>query len=306
MLDAPIGFAFAAGAVAAFNPCGFALLPAYLSFFLGTDLADPDRGVADGAIGSTRRMARALRVATAVSVGFAVVFGGAGLAITQASVTVQRATPWISIGVGLALVPLGVAMARGWQPKLALPQPGRRGANDRGLLAMVWFGVSFAIVSLSCTIPAFLVAVASTFEQADPVSGMAVFAAYTSGMAAVLGTLTVAVALAQGALVARLRRALPHVQRLAGSLLAVAGAYVAYYGWYDIRTEQGRDVPTGPVDAVGDWSGRVTTWVDGLGNGPIVAAGAALATLGLLTATRRGRRRTLPDPTPAPTPQQEG
>ncbi|MGH9112549.1 MAG: cytochrome c biogenesis protein CcdA, partial [Acidimicrobiales bacterium] len=35
MIDAPVGFAFAAGMVAAFNPCGFAMLPAYLSWFLG-------------------------------------------------------------------------------------------------------------------------------------------------------------------------------------------------------------------------------------------------------------------------------
>lgn len=286
MLDAPIGFAFAAGSVAAFNPCGFALLPAYLSFFLGNDLAD------DGAtVGPVRRVARAVRVAAAVSVGFAVVFGLAGIAITQASISVQRATPWISIAVGSALVPAGVAMAIGWQPKLTLPQPGSRATDDRGLLAMAWFGVSFAIVSLSCTIPAFLVAVASTFEDADPASGMAVFGAYTAGMAAVLGTLTVAVALAQGALVTRLRRALPHVQRLAGSLLAVAGAYVAYYGWYDIRTQQGRDVPTGPVDAVGDWSGQVTTWVDGLGNGPIVVAGVGLAALGLALTGRRASQQ---------------
>ena len=303
MLDAPIGFAFAAGAVAAFNPCGFALLPAYLSFFLGTDLVDD----AAATIGPLRRVARAVRVAAAVSVGFAVVFGVAGIAITQASISVQRATPWISIGVGLALVPAGLAMALGWQPKLTLPQPGSRATDDRGLFAMAWFGVSFAIVSLSCTIPAFLVAVASTFEDADPASGLAVFGAYTAGMAAVLGTLTVAVALAQGALVARLRRALPHVQRVAGSLLAVAGAYVAYYGWYDIRTEQGRDVPTGPVDAVGDWSGRVTTWVDGLGNGPIVVTGLVLASIGLgLAAGRRGRRGAREDPTPAPVPQPKG
>ncbi len=274
MLDAPFGFAFAAGAVAAFNPCGFALLPAYLSFFLAAD--------ADAGAGTAQRVANGLRVTTAVSLGFAAVFGLAGIAITQAAITVQTITPWISIGVGLALVPLGVAMALGWRPTLALPRLGRRGAaDDRGVVAMAWFGASFAIVSLSCTIPAFLVAVASTFEQADAASGLAVFAAYTAGMAAVLGTLTVSMALAQGALVARLRQVLPHVQRAAGGLLAVAGAYVAYYGWYDIRIEQGRSVPTGPIDAVGDWSGRVTAWVDGLGNPPLLLAGAALVVLAL-------------------------
>jgi hypothetical protein len=160
---------------------------------------------------------------------------------------------------------------------------------------MAWFGASFATVSLSCTIPTFLIAVVSTFERGDALAGLAVFGAYTAGMAAVLGTLTVGMALAQGALVARLRGVLPHVQRIAGSLLAVAGAYVAYYGWYDIRTEQGRNVPTGPIDAVGEWSGRATEWVDGLGNGPIVLAGAALAAVAIgLRATRRR-----PDPSGA-------
>ena len=302
MLDAPFGFAFAAGIVAAFNPCGFALLPAYLSYFLGADGEDTRvGGMRDGG-GSSRGIAvvvaRALRVAAAVSAGFAIVFGIAGVAITQLSITVQRFTPWLSIVIGLALVPMGVVMARGWQPKLTLPRlvrSGRSGGtSDRtGLAAMASFGASYATVSLSCTIPAFLVAVASTFEEADTASGLAAFGAYTAGMTAVLGTLTVAVALAQGALINRLRRVLPHVQKAAGVLLAVAGAYVAYYGYYDIRLEQGRTVPSGPIEAVGRWSGTVTRWIDDLGNGPVLAAGCGLllTAAGLFVAHRRRVRR---------------
>ena len=42
MIDAPIGLAFAAGLVATVNPCGFAMLPAYLSYFMGLDGAGAD------------------------------------------------------------------------------------------------------------------------------------------------------------------------------------------------------------------------------------------------------------------------
>ena len=35
----PLGFAFSAGMVSAVNPCGFAMLPAYLGLFLGDLLA---------------------------------------------------------------------------------------------------------------------------------------------------------------------------------------------------------------------------------------------------------------------------
>jgi len=294
VLDAPLAFAFAAGTVAAFNPCGFALLPAYLSYFLGAgDSSESPRPDPAALV-----VARAVRVAGSVAVGFALVFGAAGLVITQTSVTIQQYTPWISIVIGLALVPMGVLMARGWQPKLSLPRPARARraggtGDDRGVVAMVWFGASYATVSLSCTIPAFLVAVASTFEQSDAASGFAAFVAYAAGMVTVLATLTVAVALARGALVARLRRVLPHVQQAAGGLLAVAGAYVAYYGWYDIRTERGQRVPTGPIDAVGEWSGSATRWVSDLGNGPVLAVGIAMVgiTLGLVLRHRSTRGR---------------
>ena len=33
MIDAPLALAFSAGLVATVNPCGFAMLPAYLSYF---------------------------------------------------------------------------------------------------------------------------------------------------------------------------------------------------------------------------------------------------------------------------------
>ena len=75
MPDAPLSFALLAGIVAAFNPCGFALLPVYLSLFLATG---------DGAEGRGGVL-RALGVAAAVTAGFVVVFGAAGLEMVAAA-----------------------------------------------------------------------------------------------------------------------------------------------------------------------------------------------------------------------------
>ena len=38
MIDVDLAFPLAAGLIAAFNPCGFAMLPAYLAYFLGHEL----------------------------------------------------------------------------------------------------------------------------------------------------------------------------------------------------------------------------------------------------------------------------
>ena len=72
MIEAPLALAFAAGLVATVNPCGFAMLPAYLSYFMG--IADArDGGVPLGS---------ALKVGAVVSSGFLLVFGVAGVLIT--------------------------------------------------------------------------------------------------------------------------------------------------------------------------------------------------------------------------------
>ena len=43
-MDAPLAWAFATGMAATVNPCGFALLPTYLTYYLGLDDGDPVSG----------------------------------------------------------------------------------------------------------------------------------------------------------------------------------------------------------------------------------------------------------------------
>ena len=43
MIDGAFAYAFTAGMVASVNPCGFAMLPAYLSYFLGIEGQADDR-----------------------------------------------------------------------------------------------------------------------------------------------------------------------------------------------------------------------------------------------------------------------
>ncbi len=288
MFEAPVGFAFSAGTVAAFNPCGFALLPAYLSLFLaGAD--EERRGGAS----------RAALVAASVAAGFVAVFGVAGFLISQTAVTVQEWTPWISLVIGAALVPAGIAMMRGWTPKLRLPAV-RRVGEGTGPAAMFLFGVSYATVSLSCTIPAFLVAVVSTFSDSGAGSGLLVFGAYTAGMTSVLVVLTVVVATARQGMLGTIRRVLPYVNLTAGALAALAGAYVAYYGYFELRVERGADPDDPVVDFVGgEIAGRFNSWVADLGTAPILIAAGTVTAVVLGLTIRARRRPSRPMPTSA-------
>ena len=82
----------------------------------------------------------------------------------------------------------------------------------------------------------------------------AVYVAYAAGFALVVGVLAVAAALASSALVERMRRIVPYVNRISGALLVVVGLYVGYYGLYEVRLFTGNGNPADPVVAA---AGRV-------------------------------------------------
>ena len=270
------------GMVATVNPCGFAMLPAYLSYFLG--LEDSDADVPQASI------AQAVRVACAVAAGFLTVFALAGLAVRLTSLPVYEAAPWISIVIGVGLLALGLAMLVGFELNVRLPRLDR-GGRERTVRSMFVFGVSYAIASIGCTLPLFLGPVAGTFTRDSLLDGVLVFAVYGLGMALVLLALTVGIALARTSLVRGLRRVQPYIGRVAGGLVALAGAYVAYYGWLEVRLGREGTVPDSNItDVVAGWSADARRWIDEVGSVRIGVAVAILLT-GIVVAVRYGRTR---------------
>jgi cytochrome c biogenesis protein CcdA len=283
VIDAPLALAFASGMLATVNPCGFAMLPAYLGYFLGVEGGDRDVQAS---------VSRSLAVGLSVSGGFLLVFSLVGLAIYHLSASVNEWTPWATMVIGVGLLGLGVAMLRGYEPVVALPKL-NRGGRTRDGRSMFVFGVSYAIASISCALPLFTGAVAGTFRRENLASSMAVFVAYSLGMTLVLLALTVSLGMARQGFVHRLRRALPYVTRVSGGLLVLAGAYLAHYGWYERRVQAGELGDGSPVvDRVTAWSASISTWVNEVGAtrlGLLLALG--LATVLTATFGVRTRRR---------------
>jgi len=223
MIDAPLALAFAAGLVATVNPCGFAMLPAYLSYFVGTGDENETRVVA---------MQRALYVGGVVSLGFLVVFGTTGILISAGTAGFQNAItsgiPWVAIVVGVAIVILGVAMLRGYELTVRLPKA-KKARKGRGTGSVFAFGVSYALASLSCTLPVFLSVVALQVQRTDFVSGVATFIAYGLGMSMLLVGVTIAIGLGQHSLVGWLRRSVRYINRVSGFVLILAGSYIVWF-----------------------------------------------------------------------------
>ena len=288
MIDAPLAYAFTTGMVATVNPCGFAMLPAYLGFFLGVE-EHGDRDLLSS-------MLRGLVVGATVSAGFLVLFAAAGLLVSWTSIGIGDFSPWLTVAIGVALVVGGVAFIRGWNPTILLPRLDK-GGRDSTLWSMFLFGLSYAIASLSCTLPVFMTVVVTTFTRENLGSGLATFAAYGAGMAMLLMVLTLSLAAARQGMVTALRRALPYVHTVSGVLMAAMGAYLVWWGIFEIRLlRQGkRTGSAGPVNSMNQWSSRLSEHLAGLDAMQVALVFAlVIATVlfvALLRADRAARRR---------------
>jgi cytochrome c biogenesis protein CcdA len=272
-----VGLAFGAGLVAALNPCGFAMLPAYLALVV--------RGEGTGAL---RPVGRAMAATAAMAIGFVAVFGGFGLLTVSAAATVQRYLPYVTVLVGIILVALGIWLLVGRELSAMAPNRVTRNAQwapTARLGSMFGYGLSYAVASLSCTIAPFLAVTAAGLRSESAVGALSVYLAYAAGFTLVVGVLAVAAALSSAAVADRMRRIMPYLNRISGILLVVVGLYVAYYGLYEVRLFTANGSPQDPViAAAGRVQGSIAGWVHRNGAWPWLAA---LAVLAVLTAAWR-------------------
>jgi cytochrome c biogenesis protein CcdA len=266
-----VGLAFGAGLVAALNPCGFAMLPAYLALVVRTD--DVGRRTAFG---------RALAATTVMAAGFLVVFVGFGLLTVSVASTVQRYLPYVTVSIGIVLVAVGIWLLAGRELMAPRFAPGARWAPTARLGSMFSYGIGYAIASLSCTVGPFLAVTAAGVRGGSMFGALAVYVAYAAGFTLVVGVLAVAAAMASAAAVDRIRRIVPYVNRISGALLVVVGLYVGYYGLYEIRLFGANGNPDDPViAAAGRVQGAIAGWVHQHGAWPWLIALAVLTVVGL-------------------------
>jgi len=220
------------GMVAAINPCGFAMLPAYLMYFLGLE---------GTRVGSQRAsIVRALIVSVSTSAGFIAVFLVVGTIARLFTNSLVDNAKYVSLVIGVALIVFGCFMLAGWRPKFAMLQIGQGQERTQTVRSMFGFGVAYAVASLGCTIPLFINVIFGTFATKGFASGVVSTTLYGVGMGLTVTGLTVTLAFASGGLLRVLRSAMRYLDLVAAVFLIVTGMYLTWF-WYSAITEQGAD-----------------------------------------------------------------
>ena len=248
VIEGNFAYSFMLGMLAAVNPCGFVLLPAYLLYFLGID-GGPQHI-------SRAPLQRALRVSASVSAGFLLVFLVVGTISRLFTQWIELRAKYAGFVIGLILIVLGIAMLLGWKPSFTTSMPGAK--RDHSTRAMFVFGIGYAIASIGCTIGLLTTAILGSIGTNGFVSGVISITMYGLGMSLLVTALTVTLAAAKTGVARAMKRSLRYIDKVAAVFISLTGIYLTWY-WYGAISERGSLGTV--VSRVENWQNSVSLWL---------------------------------------------
>jgi len=223
-------FAFSAGVVSAVNPCGFAMLPAYLGLYMSTSIYEKD---------SThygKMILKGLFIGCCVGLGVLSLFLFVGLITGFALNLIRSIMEWVGLLLGVGLITIGIWLMNGGRLYTGLTaRIGQSIGNPTqiSLKGFFLFGVSYGVASLSCTLPIFLSVVGINLNGSSIYDSIMQFALYGAGMGAMILFVTLSMAILKGVMIRYIKLALPYVERIGFFLVVLSGMYIVFY-WMTI------------------------------------------------------------------------
>jgi cytochrome c-type biogenesis protein len=214
-----IYFSFLQGVVAFFAPCAVALLPGYIISFINRE--------ASGTPSRSEKLLRGLKLASLSILGILVIYSIAGVLIAVASQLLKAYMKWITMGMGSLIIILGILLISG--KSIAFTVDINRKSDRSEIGEAFFFGVAYAIGALGCLFPLFLIVATQAMGAPSVWLGGSYILAYFVGISLMMITAILLSTFARDFFMKYLRKLLPHMEKITGALLILAGAYVIYY-----------------------------------------------------------------------------
>lgn len=204
-------FLLTAGIFALFSPCGFPMLPGYISYYIGTK-ASLEKAVPSG---------------VACALGLIAVFSVIGTVASVLGNFVPQYMPLFELVAGPAVILMGVAM----MIEIRLPAfwARIRVPKRKGLIGIFLYGAVYGLATMGCSAPIFFSILFYAIAVGGPLHGIITFLIYALGMGFPLVIITVLVAKAKKFMLERIIGVTPWLQRISGIFLAVIGVYLIYF-----------------------------------------------------------------------------
>lgn len=208
-----ITLAFSAGLAAFFSPCAVALLPAYITYYLGKGNKEKKAYVQESLVFSAQAI-----------LGFFTIFGVVGSLVLAFGQFIKSFIPGIAIATGFVLVIIGIFMLFGKNFSLNLK-------HKIPISNAYAFGIAYGIGALGCTFPLFLTVVLQGVVDDMIINGIISLLAYILGISLMMVVVTVLTAFAKEFIEQKIAQILPYILKLSALILILAGGYMVYYQW---------------------------------------------------------------------------
>jgi len=210
-------FAFVAGASAFLSPCGYPMLPGYISYYMGTELPS----------------IKALYTGVTCTLGLITTFSiiGAvasilGNIINLLGNIINPYIPLLELLAGVTTVLFGVSMLF----DINIPfTPALKAPKRKGFIGIYLYGIIYGLATLGCSAPIFFATLFWAIAQSGPINGLITFLVYSLGMGVPLITTTILVSLVKKKIIKRLTKLTPKIQQFSGIILVFIGVYLIYY-----------------------------------------------------------------------------
>lgn len=204
-------FAFLSGVFTLFSPCGFPMLPGYISYYIGTR-APIERAVTGGVV---------------CALGLLVVFSTIGLIASLIGGVISRYISFLELVAGLITIVMGLSMI--FEITLPVFWLSLRAPRLRSLIGIFLYGIVYGLATLGCSAPVFLSVLFYAIAVGGPLHGIIIFIVYATGMGLPLIIITILVARARGIILKKMVKVTPMLHRLSGIILLVIGVYLVHY-----------------------------------------------------------------------------
>ncbi len=212
-----LALALSAGMVTAFNPCGVAMLPAFLAMLLSR------RG--------RSRWVDGLAAGLTMMAGFVLLFGAAGIVVGAVGQALFFLAPVVSLVVAAVFLALAVWLWRGRTMTVSLgglPERLQARVLRGSEWTFFWYGLSYGLVSLTCSFPVFLAVAVTGFHQSF-ITGILRYVVYALGMGLIVTALAVATVTARSVAERAVHTVMPVMHQLSAVVLVLGSCYMIWY-----------------------------------------------------------------------------
>lgn len=249
-----------AGMLAAFNPCGFAMLPAYLGALI--------LGQSENAASNYRR---AIQFSVGMAIGLIAVFAGFALLVAPFTSAIEAYLPYVTLAMACILAVTGIALL--WGKSFALTGLFRPSlAPNTRFLSQVGYGVTYALASLSCTIGPFLAATTLALRSGSFWNVLSTFVTYGAGMAVVVLLLALLTASSHHNVIRAMKRNAKTIEKIMGAVLVLIALYLATYGIFELQLLSDATTTNPVVSVASAVQGTIARALFTVGAGWIVVA----------------------------------